>query len=392
MTAQRQERTTDAVARRLPRELGQSGRTAVSWAMAGGVVLGGLAVAIGTLIGKMSAQSLLLTSTGLFIVGALLGFVHGAVLGFVGRAEEVTKREALHRLTLAVVYAIPGLAVAWLVSNWIAMTVIAQYAGRVLPMVGVGAGWLAGFGIVLWAGVQGWTALKSGFARWPEWKAGTTIVALTFAALLVSLLVDRPALLGLRLNLTPVGATLLAALISLWLVGPVVTAALMALRKLPGERPALAFRSRNGLVDLGIALAAGTVVGLIAVPFAGTQVIPTGGLSVLAAALGTAFFGEVLFRLFLMTAVVWVMLRWHRVHAEEAAVVAVIAVMVVETLLHLPGVAAAGFPSVLGAAGYVMAAVAVPAAVFAVIYWFRGLGTAVLAHAVAYVALAAIVL
>ncbi len=391
MTARKIERTTDVVAQRLPRELGLAGKVAVSWAMAGGVGLGGVAVGIGTLTGKMSAHALLLTSTGLFIVGALLGFVHGAVLGFFGRTEGVTKHEATQRLMLAAVYAIPGLAVAWLVSNWMAMTVVARFAGRVLPMVGAGAGWVAGAAILGWAAVEGWKGLQSSFARWPEWKAGTTIVFATWAALLVSLLVDRPELLGLRLDLTPVGAVLLSGVIALWLVGPVVTAGLTALRKLPGRRPALAFRSRSGL-DIGIAIAAGAVVGLIALPFAGTTILPTGGLGVAAAALGQAFFSEVVFRLFLMTAVVWLLLRWHRVHREEAALIAVIAVTAVETLLYLPGVAAAGFPSAFSAAGYMLAAVALPAAVFGAIYWLRGLGTAVLAHVVAYVALAAIVL
>ncbi|MGD8276688.1 MAG: hypothetical protein PVH00_01625 [Gemmatimonadota bacterium] len=392
MTARKMERTTDVVAQRLPRELGLAGKVAVSWAMAGGVGLGGVAVGIGTLTGKMSAHALLLTSTGLFIVGALLGFVHGAVLGFFGRTDGVTKHEATQRLMLAAVYAIPGLAVAWLVSNWMAMTVVARYAGRVLPMVGAGAGWVVGAAILVWAGSEGWRGLQSSFARWPEWKAGTTIVFATWAALLVSLLVDRPELLGLRLDLTPVGAVLLAAAIALWLVGPVVTAGLTALRRLPGRRPVLAFRSRSGLADIGIAIAAGAVVGLVALPFSATTILPTGGLGVVAAALGQALFSEVVFRLFLMTAVVWVLLRWHRVHREEAALIAVVAVVAIETLLYLPGVAAAGFPTAFSAAGYMLAAVALPAAVFAVIYWLRGLGTAVLAHVTAYVALAAIVL
>jgi len=67
-------------------------------------------------------------------------------------------------------------------------------------------------------------------------------------------------------------------------------------------------------------------------------------------------------------------------------------VVAVETVFSLPGVVAAGFPTAFSATGYVLAAVALPAAVFAVIYWLRGLGTAVLAHVAAYVALAAIVL
>lgn len=392
MAARYEEQTKDTVARRLPRELGLAGRVAVSWAMAGGVCLGGLAVAIGTLTGNMSGQALLMTSTGLFVVGSLVGFVHGAVLGFFGRNAGVTKEEGVRRLALAAVYAIPGLAVAWLVSNWIAMTVVALYVGRVLPMVGAGAGWTIGAVILLWAVVQGWKALQSSFARWPEWKAGTAIVATTFAALLISFLGERPELLGMRLDLTPVGATLLAAALSLWLVGPVVTLALTIRRRLPGRRPELAFRSRTGIADIGVGLIAGAVIGLVALPFAGTQLLPSDGLGMLPAAFGHAFFGEVLFRLFLMTVVVWLLLRWHRVHGEEAAIIAVVAVMAVETLLHLPGVSAAGFPTAFAAAGYTLAAVAIPAAAFAALYWFRGLGTAVLAHAAAYVALALVVM
>ena len=101
---------------------------------------------------------------------------------------------------------------------------------------------------------------RSADARYVTCCAAMALMALapvvTFAALLSSFMVARPELLGMRLDLTPVGAALLAAGLSLWLVGPIVTFALTVRRRLPGHRPALAFRGRTGLV-LGVTTADG---------------------------------------------------------------------------------------------------------------------------------------
>ena len=55
------------------RQIGRTGRVALSWAMAGGIGLGGVLVSLMTLTGRMSANALMLTTTGLFIIGAVLG-------------------------------------------------------------------------------------------------------------------------------------------------------------------------------------------------------------------------------------------------------------------------------------------------------------------------------
>ena len=66
----------------VPRGIGLTGRVAVSWAVAGGILLGGFMVALLTLTGRMNANGLLISSTLLFTLGGLAGFIHGGALGY----------------------------------------------------------------------------------------------------------------------------------------------------------------------------------------------------------------------------------------------------------------------------------------------------------------------
>jgi hypothetical protein len=88
---------------------------------------------------------------------------------------------------------------------------------------------------------------------------------------------------------------------------------------------------------------------------------------------------------------VWGLVRWHNVAASVAAAYAVAAAAVVQVLVYLPGVNAIGFATTATAAGYLAATVALPAVVFGVLFWKRGIGTALVAHATALVALALII-
>ena len=135
------------------RQIGRTGRVALSWAMAGGIGLGGVTVSLMTLMGRMSANALMLTTTGLFIVGAVLGFVHGAVLGAFGRNEGRTRSDAVRSLGKGALYAIPGLAVAWLAASWISMTVVARYTATIPAYAGAAVGWIGGAIVLAWAAV-----------------------------------------------------------------------------------------------------------------------------------------------------------------------------------------------------------------------------------------------
>ncbi len=371
--------------RTLTRGIGTAGKTAVSWAAAGGVLVGGFLVAAMTLTGQLSGHALLLTSAGLFVVGAVLGFVHGAVLGWLGRPAEESRRSALGGLALAVAYAIPALLVSWLIGGWIAMTSTALYAGKTLAIVGCGVAWLVGLGLVALAAENGWSALRQAYAGWSNARVATLIVAALFGGLLAVFLAEQPQIWGLELRVTPVGAVLLALAATLWLAGPMVTVSLGLLDRLPTPLPAKAFGGTgHAVVSIAIALVVGVVMALIALPFYGAHgVHPTG----IAAALSTALVDEILLRLFLMTGVVWLLLREFKVQAAPAAALAVIAAAAVQSLIYLPGVLQVGFPSALTAAGFLATTALIPAVAFGWLFWKRGFGTALVAHATALGAL-----
>jgi uncharacterized membrane protein len=129
------------------------------------------------------------------------------------------------------------------------------------------------------------------------------------------------------------------------------------------------------------------VLGLLALPFFGAPlrvtapVAATGLMGMLVIAASRALIDEVLLRLFLVSGVAWLMLRWKRVSAGEAAVAAVLAGAAVQLALYLPWVVGIGFPTFATALGFVLLVVIVPALAFGALYWKRGFGAALFAHA-----------
>ena len=372
----------------VPRTIGLHGRVAVFSAMAGGVAVGGVLVAAMTLAGRLSGNAIFATATALFVVGALIGVVHGAVLGFFGRPAGVSPRQAGHDLGRAALYIVPGLAISWLATIWVAMTLVAFYTGRIGPLVGAAVGWLAAGTILAAAAVQGVRALRNAYARWPERRAGTVLVTASFAALLLLFLPDRPEIWGMRLRLTEVGAVLAASLLAVWVAGPIVTVALRLARSVPFPRPMAGLSAaRVTAADLGLGLVVGVVVGLLAVPFAGPTSAPAAA-GTLVLEVSQAVVNEVLLRLFLVTAVAWLLLRWHRVQATEALVGAVLAAALIQVLIYAPGAAAIGFASWTGTALFLVMAVALPATAFGLVFWKRGFASALVADMAALAAIA----
>ncbi len=379
----------------VPRGIGLTGRVAVSWAVAGGILLGGFMVALLTLTGRMNANGLLISSTLLFTLGGLAGFIHGGALGYLGRGPESTRKQALAALALAALYTIPFMAAGWVATGWIAMTIMALYTKTLTAYTGMVIGWVAGAVGVAAAVMLGWRALRQAYARWPDAAIGTGLVAASFAGLLVNFLAVRPTLWGIGVQVTDVGAVVAAALISIWIVGPAVTLALVVVRRLPAANLSLGLTGRGGpIASIAVGLVAGLIMGLVALPFH----VPPMGVPVLGAGAGAlgsvvlavsrALVDEVLLRLVLMTGAVWLVLRWHPMHREEAAVVAVVVSTAAQLALYLPGIVSIGFPTALAALGYTVAAVIVPGLVFGSVYYARGFTTAVVADATALIALA----
>jgi hypothetical protein len=370
--------------------LGTAGKLAVSWAVGGGILVGGFLVAGMTLAGQLSGFGLLLTATGLFAVGGVLGFIHGALLGWLGRLPTESRRQALASVGMGAVYALPALMVSWLVAGWIAMTTVALYSGKVAGLIGSGIAWLIGVALLVLAAEQGWSAIRRLYAAWSNARVASLLVAALYGGLLAVFLAERPQLWGLSVQVTTVGAVLLATAATLWLAGPVVALSLALLDRMPVARPAVAFGGRSSaLVSITIAVTVGVVLALMALPFyTATYGVTPGGM---ANVLSGALMDEVLFRLFLVTAVAWVGLREFGFTEAKAVGVAVAVAALAQVLIYLPGVLAIGFPSTATLVGFLAVTALVPALAFGVLYWQRGFGTAVVAHATALVALFLIV-
>jgi hypothetical protein len=368
--------------------IGLHGWATIAWTSAGGIALGGMLIGLMTLSGRMSGFGLFMTSSGLFLAGALIGLVHALVLGYLGRPEHVSKRRALRDLGMGAVYSSVALPFAWVVAMWIALSMPAAYLGRVLALAGVAVGWLAGAALLAAAAVAGWRLLRNAYARWPERRLGTLLTAATFAALLVLFLAERPEIWGLSVRVTETGAVLLAAFATLWLVGPIITLALHLLAGMPGRHPEPAMEpARRVVYDVALGMLVGLVLGLVAAPFAVPAALPAGAtdapLGAVAISLGQALVDEVLLRLGLVTGVMYLALRWRKLAATEAMLVSVAVAAAVQLALYTPGVLALGFPTAPRAIGFTLALVVVPALVFGALYWRRGLGAAIAADATA---------
>jgi hypothetical protein len=131
MTAYAQDTQRPAVKR-----LGIAGGLVIGGTVSSGMLLGGFAVAFMALTERVNGNALLLTSMGLFLVGAAIGLVVSAVFALAGRERDVTAREACHQIGLGVLCAVPGLAVGALLAGWIAMVGMAVYLGKAGPMIG----------------------------------------------------------------------------------------------------------------------------------------------------------------------------------------------------------------------------------------------------------------
>lgn len=127
------------------RGIGLPGRLVVGGAVSTGLLLGGYVVAAMTLAGRMNGNALILTSLGLFIVGAVVGLVVSAVVGLVGHDAEDSWREAFRQVGMGALYAVPACLVGAVLAGWIGMAVMALYVARVAPVALTVVAALVGF-------------------------------------------------------------------------------------------------------------------------------------------------------------------------------------------------------------------------------------------------------
>ena len=367
---------------------------AISWSLAGGMLLGGAAVVAMIMTNRMSAHLLLLGSATLFVIGAVRGLVHGAILGVVGRPEGTTVRQAFGAMLHGLFYYPFGLLLSWAVAGWVAAMPVALLGHHLIGAAISARAWLAMLATVYFAGSTALHALSLAYRRWPDRVPGTIMVGVTLAALLVGFAIQPPTIWFSDVRLTYPGATVLALAATFWFYGPIITIALSVLRRVRPLLPATRLFDRvhawkGILVRAGIAIGTGLVVALIAAPFyKGALGIPTnverlGVLPALGLALANAVTDELFLRLFVLTAALSVAIHYLPRWRGWAVALAIAVATVADILLHLSGMEQLGLPGIATVLAYAVVRMAIPAALFGYLYWRRGLGTAVAAHAAA---------
>ncbi len=367
---------------------------AISWSLAGGMLLGGAAVVLMLVTNRMSGHLLLMASASLFALGAALGLVHGGILGVLGRPEGTTPRDALGAMVHGLLYLVPALLLGWLIAGWVAAMPIALQGTHVVAAVISAFAWVGMALTVYFAASTGRHAAALAYRRWPDRVPGTIMVGSTLIALLVAFAIQPPTIWFTSVRLTMPGAALLALAATFWFYGPIITVSLRVLRRLLPLFPATRVFDRvhawrGVLLRAGIAVAAGIVMALLALPFhRGSLQLPTdveryGFLPAMGMAIAGAVTDELLLRLFVLTVAFALTLRYLPREKTWAVAIAVGVATLADMLLHWPAMESLGLPGISMVIAYVAVRMAIPAVVFGYLFWRRGLGTALAAHAAA---------
>ena len=212
-----------------PSHLGLVGQVATSWGVAGGLVAS-VVVTVHVLVGQLSSSLGFVTTTVFYVIGSLIGYLHGGILAYLGRPAVADRRTALHRLALASVYAIPAMVVGWVAAMLLVMSAASLLAGRPAALLISLIGWVAAAGGVVWAVVETRAAVRNLFRRWPGARAIAVVLGLAFLALLPVFIVSRPTIWIVGMEPSATAAGVMAAGATLWIVGPLAALVLLGVR------------------------------------------------------------------------------------------------------------------------------------------------------------------
>jgi hypothetical protein len=188
---------------------GSSGRLMLSWTTAGGIAGGGVLIGALALAGVVQPGVHLFAAEALFVVGALVGFVHAALLGIVGRPACLGVGGAAWRIALAALLCVPALVVAWLITAGMTLSAALLTTWSLPWMLAAVASWVLGLALCFWAGVEGWRAVRRALARLaPDFGAVSALAVLAVGLLGGTLFWRPPEALGFDLRFAPYVAVL----------------------------------------------------------------------------------------------------------------------------------------------------------------------------------------
>jgi len=370
---------------------------AIAWSLAGGMLSGGAAVVLMIETGKLGGHLMLTASVTLFAVGAVVGLAHGVALGIFGRPEGASVRDTLNALVHGLLYLVPALLLGWLIAGWVAALPLALSGHKVIGTAISAVAWLAMAVTVFFAGSTGLRAAQLAYRRWPHRVAGTAMVGVVFASLVVAFLIQPPTIWFTSIRLSTPGAMILAFVSAFWFYGPMITVGLWLVRRLRPDIREAELRSPATLkrvgISAGIAVASGLALALIALPFyRGAPHLPSdverlGLANAMLMALSRAVSDELFLRLFAMTVVFVLAARLFKAQGTRAVALAIGVAAALDLIVHWAEIPALGLPNAGTVAAYAVVRIVIPAVMFGYLFWRRGIGTAVGAHLTAGAAL-----
>lgn len=141
------------------------GRLIVAFSMAGGLFAGGGLITGAEFLRPGVGYLVLGLVPPLFLTGAVAGFVFGAGLAYVailGRPAGSFRLE----LRRGMLWALPGLAGAAVVTFWIAYPIVLASGGRRAWTAVAAGGWTVASSVFCWAVLEAWQAFRLLRARW----------------------------------------------------------------------------------------------------------------------------------------------------------------------------------------------------------------------------------
>lgn len=137
----------------------------LAWTLFGGIFGGGLLIGAHALSGRGTPGLYLLLAPVLFVLGTLLGALHGLALSFMGRGRDVARSQALRRAAAGAGVGLLFLPASWLISAAIVVGVALQSEMRLSWLVVSAGGTLLGMMVGVWACSEGCSMLRAAYRR-----------------------------------------------------------------------------------------------------------------------------------------------------------------------------------------------------------------------------------
>jgi hypothetical protein len=173
--------TIEPVSRDAAIDYSLPGRILVLGTASGGILLGGLLVGGLTAAGRLAPHGLPGIAAMLFLLGCLLGASAALPLGLFGCSIDVSRRDAGRALLNGLVFVVPAIIMAAMLSGWAALAGVAVHRDGPMLLLTVGAAWLLGLAVVILTLCDGFTCLQNMLLRWrsqrvpvTRWSVGCT--------------------------------------------------------------------------------------------------------------------------------------------------------------------------------------------------------------------------